>query len=565
MELSSAPILDDKGTINGLVIVFRDITKRTQIENELEEYRKQLEHIAKERTAKLKLFSDIVEKSPDGVLIIDLNGLILYANHSLEGIYGAPVEDLKGKHFNEMNSDPVFASEVIIPSIMKQGHWDGELQIRHVDGKSFPVWLAAFMVNDNNNRPTGIIGILRDLTERKKAEQTMKDSEEKFRTLFNQASDSIFLLSLSEKDRIIEDTNDAALTTYGYTREELIGKPISILGNAETQDGIPDMTDRLLKEDLLNFEASNVRRDGSTFPVEVSAQLIHIGEKPYVLVFSRDITERKQAEEKLMEYHEHLEELVRERTRMLTQANEDLQNGIIEKKKAERKLLEYQRQLQSLTSQLSLFEENEKRRIATELHDCVGQTLALSKIKLGLLNKAAPTAELKNNIQEILQLIEQTIKETRTLTFELSPPILYELGLSQAVQWLIDQFHEKHGLSIIYKNDGLEKPFDNNVRFFLFQAIRELLFNVVKHAKATKATITMASSSHDLQITVEDNGIGFTGPNNEYDGFGLFNIRERMNHIRGQFKIESNPIYGTKVSLVAPFEINKKKHEKELI
>jgi signal transduction histidine kinase len=111
--------------------------------------------------------------------------------------------------------------------------------------------------------------------------------------------------------------------------------------------------------------------------------------------------------------------------------------------------------------------------------------------------------------EEILQLIEQTIKETRTLTFELSPPILYELGLSQAIKWLIDEFREKYNLKISLKDDGRDKPFNNNIRFFIFQAVRELLVNIVKHSQAKKANIMMLRANDKLRITVEDDGIGY--------------------------------------------------------
>ena len=258
-----------------------------------------------------------------------------------------------------------------------------------------------------------------------------------------------------------------------------------------------------------------------------------------------------------MENRKQLEELERKQTHELLRADNKLKVEILERKKAEKKLLDYQKQLQSLSTRMSLFEENEKRRIATELHDCVGQNLALSKIKLGILNRSAPSAEMKNSIKEILQLIEQTIKETRTLTFELSPPILYQLGLGQAVQWLIDQFREKHELIFILEDDGLDKTFDNNVRFFLFQAVRELLFNIVKHANATKVKVTMSSSIHNLKINIKDNGVGFTKPSAQHDGFGLFNIRERMNHIHGRIEFKSKPGQGTRVTLVAPFEAKK--------
>jgi signal transduction histidine kinase len=137
------------------------------------------------------------------------------------------------------------------------------------------------------------------------------------------------------------------------------------------------------------------------------------------------------------------------------------------------------------------------------------------------------------------------------------------LGLSQAIKWLIDQFRNKHGLEISLEDDGLEKPFENSIRLFLFQAVRELLVNTVKHSNADFAKIQMIKNNGKLQITVEDNGTGFSGPSVNYKGYGLFNIRERMNHINGRFEIKSVPGRGTKVTLVAPFKIDNKPHNKE--
>ncbi|HBH60799.1 MAG TPA: hypothetical protein DDX85_03460 [Nitrospiraceae bacterium] len=558
IEFSSAPIKNDNRNMQGVVIVFRDNTSRIQTESEWEEYRRQLERVAEERNAKLKLFSEIVGKSPDGVQILDLDGRILYSNSAVEGICGFSHEELAGKRIGEISADPACAESEIIPGLKESGRWDGEVLFTHKKGNVLPVWLAAFIINDLNDQPMGVISIVRDLTERKMAEDALKESETKFRTLFNQASDSIFLLSFSPEGLFIEDTNNAALMMHGYSRDELIGKPISFLDDSETRQEVKEKTRRLQQGETLFFEGRHVRKDGSTFPVEISAQLIHIAETPYVLAIDRDITERKQVEEHLLKHQEQLEELVKERARELLEANKNLKVEVNVRKRAEKKLLDYQKQLQLLTSQLSLIEEHEKRRIATELHDCIGQTLALSKIKLGLLNKSAPSGELRKSIKEILSLIEQTIKETRTLTFELSPPILYELGLGQAIKWLIDQFRDKHGLSIELIDDGQEKPFDNNTRFFLFQAIRELLLNVVKHAQATKTNIILTGEGGNLRIIIEDNGIGFSKPLVNCDGYGLFNIRERMNHINGQFEVKSTSGRGARITLVAPFMCDNK-------
>lgn len=246
---------------------------------------------------------------------------------------------------------------------------------------------------------------------------------------------------------------------------------------------------------------------------------------------------KKKNNDEFKDNRARLEELVKERTSELIETNENLQVEIKVRKQAEKQLLAYQKQLQLLSSRISLFEEREKRRIASELHDCIGQTLALTKIKLNSLRKLSESAESKSIIEEILQLVDQTIKGARTLTFELSPPILYELGFFHAVQWLVDQFNEQQDIEVILgKYDG-DIYLDNSIRFILFQALRELLINIVKHARATKVKINMSVVEGNLKIVVEDNGIGFPESLNTYSGYGLFNIRERMNHINGHFKI----------------------------
>lgn len=257
-----------------------------------------------------------------------------------------------------------------------------------------------------------------------------------------------------------------------------------------------------------------------------------------------------------------LEELVKERNFELIEANENLQVEIKVRKHAEKQLLAYQKQLQQLSSQISLIEEREKRRIASELHDCIGQTLALTKIKLKSLRKLSGSEESKSIIEEILRLVDQTIKGARTLTFELSPPILYELGICHAVQWLVDQFNEQQDIKIILDKYEGDISLDSSVRFILFQALRELLMNIVKHSQATKVSINMSVVKGNLKIVVEDNGIGFPESSHIYSGYGLFNIRERMNHINGHFEIiprANNK--GTRATLMASLKLSEtKKH-----
>ncbi len=219
-------------------------------------------------------------------------------------------------------------------------------------------------------------------------------------------------------------------------------------------------------------------------------------------------------------------------------------------------LLVHQDQLRSMASQLSTVEERERRIIATDLHDQVGQTLALSRIKLGLLREAAAGSEYSEQIEEIRKLVIDAIKDTRSLMFKISSPILYELGIEAALGWLAEQAQKEHGIQVDCEADDSIKPLDNDVRAFLFRAASELIVNVVKHSKARHARISVMRSGDCIRISVWDDGVGLdvekvcSGWSGAH-GFGLFSIRERLDHLGGFMEVESAPERGTTFTLVA--------------
>lgn len=229
---------------------------------------------------------------------------------------------------------------------------------------------------------------------------------------------------------------------------------------------------------------------------------------------------------------------------------------ITERKRAEGKILEYQEQLRSLASELLLTEERERREIATTLHDYIGQTLAITQIKLGELRAADPH-QVTRQVDEIRGLIDQTIRYSRSLTFELSPPILYELGLEAAICSLCEKFREQHGIPVECVYDQEHKPMNDDIRVLLFQAVRELLVNVGKHARARSVRVTSSKEDDAIRITVADDGIGLNAAENgvrlrKGHGFGLFSIRERLRYFGGSIEIESAAGHGTRVTLTAP-------------
>jgi signal transduction histidine kinase len=234
-------------------------------------------------------------------------------------------------------------------------------------------------------------------------------------------------------------------------------------------------------------------------------------------------------------------------------------HDITERRRIEKSILESREQLRSLTSQLSLAEERERRRIANQLHDRVGQSLLASKMKLGTARESELPKALEEPLDEVYRLIEQTIRDVRSLTFELSPPILYMLGFEAAVEWLTEQAEKQYGIKCEFEDDGAVKPLDDDIRVLLFQNVRELLVNVCKHSQAQNAKVYVSLEDDAIRVSVEDNGVGFdaSGVETHWDessGFGLFSIRERLNQFGGGFEIDSEPGRGPRITLTAPLK-----------
>jgi signal transduction histidine kinase len=237
---------------------------------------------------------------------------------------------------------------------------------------------------------------------------------------------------------------------------------------------------------------------------------------------------------------------------------------ITHRKNAETGLLDYQEKLRSLSNKLLLAEEEERRQISLELHERIGHSLASASMKLGTMGESLDSPDHRSRIDEIDAVISQTIQDTRVLTFEISPPILYDFGLRAGVDWLIEQTSQQHGLEIEFEHhlDPGTKKMDSGFRVLIYRAIRELLFNIVKHARTGTARVFMVNEGEDIRITVTDHGVGFDVSEIGHHagkslGFGLFSIRERLSNLGGYLDIESTPGHGTRMTMVCPIEWKK--------
>jgi signal transduction histidine kinase len=193
------------------------------------------------------------------------------------------------------------------------------------------------------------------------------------------------------------------------------------------------------------------------------------------------------------------------------------------------------------------------------LHDRIGQSLSALKIQLEMMASELTGSDDRKNCSRILKQIEETIHDTRVLSYELSPVILHELGLEVALGWLAEQTQKQHNLAVSFKSDTKAKQLDDSLKIILYRAVSELLHNIVKHARADTAAISIKRRNGQLHIIIEDNGVGFDpsevkGIAATERGFGLFSIKERLHYLGGSVYITSTPNKGTRVTLIAPLK-----------
>lgn len=250
--------------------------------------------------------------------------------------------------------------------------------------------------------------------------------------------------------------------------------------------------------------------------------------------------------------HRSLEQRVEQRTAALT-------NEIAMRRQMEEELIAVQQRQADMATELSLLEQQVRLNIATELHDQIGQTLLLLRMKLnGLEGTAASDPAIRGPCRELRPLLDQVIAEIRSLTMQLSPPILATAGLGPALEWLCRTIARDYDLAIHCSDDGSDKPLSEVVRSIVYQAARELLINVAKHAETGEAWLEVGSDAATLQLVIRDNGIGIDPAllykPEKMRGFGLFNLMRQIRYLGGELQIGSNEPKGTVITVRLPMQ-----------
>jgi PAS domain S-box-containing protein len=346
----------------------------------------------------------------------------------------------------------------------------------------------------------------------------LRDSEARFRTIFEGSTMGITLV---DQDCRIVESNRALQELLGFSQDELQNEEFTQFLAARDNSGCLDLFKDMVAGNRKScriekqYKCKDGRLPWGRLSVSPSPSAVKDGR--FAIIMLEDISDQKQAEAEIRHYQE---------------------------------------KLRSVALELSLTEERERRRLATELHDHVGQVLALAQIKLGALRESSSN-NLTAPMDEVRRLIEQTIKYTRSLTFELSPPILYDLGLEAAVEWLAEMVQEQHGIRIKVAVDRSPKPLNDEVRVVLFQLVRELLVSVVRQAKVGELAVLISRNGAEMEVKIESPGVEMNlstePPQPTPDGLALFSIQERLNYLGGRLELHSGP-EGTRMTMKVPLQ-----------
>jgi PAS domain S-box-containing protein len=369
--------------------------------------------------------------------------------------------------------------------------------------------------------------------------QAMRSGEERFRLLVSSIKDySILIL---DPDGMVTSWNPGAKAIEGYEAQEILGRPCSIFYTAQDRErGFPALELQIAASvGQHEDEGWRVRKDGTPFwaNVVLTALKDEGGKLSGFARVTRDLTERKAAEEQLRQLTVTLEQRVAERTEELLHSKE---------------------RLRDLATELTLTEQRERRRLAGDLHDYLAQLLVLVRMKIRQASPHIAHAKAIEMLKEADRAITDSLNYTRSLVAELAPPALQEFGLLEGFGWLAEQM-QPHGLTVkLVKNvSGVSLPDDQAV--LIFQSARELLFNVLKHAGVHEAELAIdRPDERELAITVADQGKGFdpselATTRDDRKRFGIFSVRERMEAIGGTLAIDSSPNNGTRVTLRFPY------------
>lgn len=372
-----------------------------------------------------------------------------------------------------------------------------------------------------------------ELSRLKRAEETVT----RLASIVESSPDAIYAKTL---EGIVLSWNHGAERIFGYLAEEMVGNAISILVPPDRTRDMEDIFRRIRQgERITQYETVCVSKEGRRFHVSLAVSPIRNEEGQVIeaATIARDISERKRAEAALQ------------------QANEELR---ISQELLESRVAERTAQLRALAAKLTRAEEDERRRVAQVLHEGLQQILVGAQYRLQSTRMRSHDPGIDQSLGQIQDILGESIRLSRSLTYELSPPILYLGDMAAILNWLSRWYGEKHGLAVQVEIGQPVKDLSEEIRVALFRSVLELLFNVVQYAQVKSAWVHLTQTPEGMvQVEVSDHGIGFDPekirqPETPSAGFGLIHLRERLEMLGGRLEVKSAPGRGSHFTILVP-------------
>lgn len=536
-------------TQEGLTFHGRDIMDRKQAEAERE-------HLLAEQARQREFLQNLINNSPVGIAVFQGPELrFVLANPAYQAFW--PGRSLIGRTLAEVLPEVVgsFTPEQL-QAVLRTGRPDRfrEYPIPNLGGREQTWWnVDRIPLRNEQGQYDLVLTMVQDVTDhvlaRRQVEQAGAEAAMNLSKLETVISNIDQGIVIADPQGNILTVNPAAVAMGGLDSAQK--GPMSLSHYAEVYE-VTDADGRVLAmadwpmaralrgERFSDHELRVRRRDtGRTWVISFGGTPVanNQGEVILGVLTLHDITARKQAEAQLKELNETLERRVAERT------------AVAEQRAA---------QLQKLAGELTRVEEHERRRLAEVLHDDLQQLLVGAKFSTSMAKARIDDQAVREALHRVDELLDESIQASRSLTTELSPPIVYQADLPGVLRWLARWMYGKHGLEVEVRVDEETDPQAEETRIVLFHAVRELLLNVAKYARVNQATVRLEGSEDNyVRVSVQDKGVGFDPGQMDMQqqasgGFGLFSIQERLIMLGGRMEIQSAPGAGTKVTLWAP-------------
>jgi PAS domain S-box-containing protein len=501
-------IFDGRGKVAEYQSIGEDISKRKQAEAKL---RQQKDYL-----------NSLLETIPNPVFYKDVHGKYSGCNRAFEDFIGKPRSEIVGKTVYDIGpieiADKYYEMDAAL--FDKPGKQHYEWKLKRADGALRDVIFDKATINDANGNVVGLVGVISDITERKQSEQALRKSESTLKAILAASSIGICLV----RNRTLEWTNPAMYRIWGYEMDSLLGQSTKILyADVEEYKRIGREFYRAIeKHGVGNIETQWVTGNGEKIDCYLQGcQLDPSDSTKGIIVAAMDITERKR-----------IEGLVHNLSQMLIEA-----------------------------------QENERKMISYELHDSIAQNLSYLKINCDTFfdNRTGISSELTEKMGKQSKLIAQTIVAVRELSYGLHPPSLDQLGITQTIFQLCEEFSDATGLRVDFIPTGMHAlKHDPSLEINIYRLIQEGLNNIRKHADASQVKIVLIASYPNILLRIQDDGKGFDvkAREAELDGtkrMGLRSMTERVNLLQGIIKIKSRPTQGTKIFIKIPFMKGKRK------